>query len=518
MLFATATPLFAQDEIHPGMSGRALLNALDEDYSPTSWYSYDAARDTLFLRIDREAGRLRGIYTGFTITLTPGFDPTTDAFSQSVNTEHTWPQSMGADEEPAKSDMHHLFPVKANVNSSRSNCPYGEIPDEETDTWYRTDQSATSVPFSDVEEWSEKDNDHPDLRFECRFEPREDHKGDAARAIFYFMTVYPERANAEFFDVQKDVLRLWHQFDQPTAAEQTRSEKIAVHQGSVNPYVIDTTLVRRAFFEGDAGSLGAVTYAFNGNDGCPTTDDGPQVSSAEGVFSDFRRHGVDCNNAQGVFNSRDWPAGDFRSDGFFAGFSGEAPADAPFSFTEGSQISFTVRRSDTGPPNGELVYIKDASAPSSLEMWALDDTDDHDLSVSLVEIGIASFIEFRFYGWGSTSERGTLSFDDVVLRFAIASSAEDSDELPTVFTMRAAHPNPFRSSTTIPLEIEKALHVRVEVFDVLGRRLQVLHDDGVLAPGQHNFTVDARNLPAGVYLVRASGRGHSAGQTLIVMK
>lgn len=67
---------------------------------------------------------------------------------------------MEADVEPVKSDMHHLFPTKDNVDSSRSNHPYDEIPDSVTDTWYFLDQSRSDPSDADVDSWSEKDNDH----------------------------------------------------------------------------------------------------------------------------------------------------------------------------------------------------------------------------------------------------------------------------------------------------------------------------------------------------------------------
>ena len=52
-----------------------------------------------------------------------------EAVNQGINCEHTWPQSMGANQEPQKSDLHHLYPCKSNVNSSRGNHPYSEIID-----------------------------------------------------------------------------------------------------------------------------------------------------------------------------------------------------------------------------------------------------------------------------------------------------------------------------------------------------------------------------------------------------
>ncbi len=75
------------------------------------------------------------------MSLPLGVDPSSFLASNGINAEHTWPQSKGAADEPQRSDMHNLFPAKDNVNSSRGNNPYGEIPDAETRTWYKGAQS-----------------------------------------------------------------------------------------------------------------------------------------------------------------------------------------------------------------------------------------------------------------------------------------------------------------------------------------------------------------------------------------
>ena len=72
--------------------------------------------------------------------------------------------------------MHALYPTKDNVNSARSNHPFAEIPDSDTDGWYRLGQSQSTIPTSDVSEWSEKDNENPDAGYDGRFEPRPDHQ------------------------------------------------------------------------------------------------------------------------------------------------------------------------------------------------------------------------------------------------------------------------------------------------------------------------------------------------------
>ena len=152
--------------------------------------------------------------------------------------------------------MHHLFPTRAAVNSSRGNLPFGENPDAETDRWWRLDYSQTWIPNSHIDEYSETlDN--------IAFEPREDHKGDAARAMFYFYTMYKQQADAadpNFFDEQKEVLWAWHEQDPATPQEVDRSDQIAAFQSNKpNPFVLDPTLVQRAYFAetGVAGGAGA---------------------------------------------------------------------------------------------------------------------------------------------------------------------------------------------------------------------------------------------------------------------
>ena len=104
---------------------------------------------------------------------------------------------MGAGDEPQKSDMHHLFSCKSNVNSSRGNDPYAEIPDEDTDTWYRNDYSQEDIPTEYIDEFAEKDNP-PDPNNEV-FEPRENHKGNASRAMFYCFTKIRKRDNVQVY-------------------------------------------------------------------------------------------------------------------------------------------------------------------------------------------------------------------------------------------------------------------------------------------------------------------------------
>jgi len=195
----------------------------------------------------KEGNQLTGVYSGYTITLDLTQDPSSNAYEQGINCEHTFPQSMYSGTEPMKSDMHHLFPTKSNVNSSRGNDPFEEIPDEDSDIWYRNDYSQTDIPTEFIDEYAEKYN--PSNQSDERFEPREEQKGNTARAMLYFYAMYSDVSNDEFWEIQKETLMDWHYYDEADEIETERTWKIAEYQdGLPNPFVIDSTLARRIWY------------------------------------------------------------------------------------------------------------------------------------------------------------------------------------------------------------------------------------------------------------------------------
>ena len=68
---------------------------------------------------------------------------------------------------------------------------------------------------------------------------------------------------------------------------------------------------------------------------------------------------------------------------------------------------------------------------------------------------------------------------------------ETGSLIPASFALRQNQPNPFNARTTIRFELPMATMVRMEVFDLQGRRLQVLADR-LYAPGYHSVEWDQR--------------------------
>lgn len=244
-VFSIATSiLISQSLIGPGTTKTSLFNFLIANYKTSSTLGYNQARDKMYSVIDLEDNNtLKGIYTNYTITINPSQDPRPQTNALNMNCEHSWPQSMGAGSEPQKSDLHHLYPCRGNVNSSRGNKPFADINDNETDKWWRSDYYETSIPNQYINEFSEVDNDNG------KFEPREDVKGNIARSIFYFYTIYNDVANQSFFDIQKETLYTWHKEDPANEKELERTYAIANYQNNIpNPFIIDSTLIKRIWF------------------------------------------------------------------------------------------------------------------------------------------------------------------------------------------------------------------------------------------------------------------------------
>tara|TARA_Y100000814_G_scaffold119630_1_gene85707 strand:+ start:1849 stop:2793 length:945 start_codon:yes stop_codon:yes gene_type:complete len=242
ILFIFQSLLFNQ-VIGEGLYLDDLLTYLKNNYTTSNVLSYNAARDVLYGDVEAELndGQVFCIYTNYSINLPNGLDPSSYLYDNGMDCEHLWPQSMGASSSPMKSDMHHLRPCRSNVNSSRGNKPYNEINDNATNTWYWLNIQSGNIPSSNINEYSETNSSY--------FEPREESKGDVARSIFYFYTIYENVANDNFFNTQKDVLYQWHIQDPPTNIEIDRTWAIAAYQNNIpNPFIIDHSLIERAYF------------------------------------------------------------------------------------------------------------------------------------------------------------------------------------------------------------------------------------------------------------------------------
>ena len=220
--------VFAQTEPPSDLDGEDLKEWFRTNYYDGNHQTlgYSTARMYMYNYIDNENGVITCVYSGYQVSSPYGG---TTTYPAPINCEHTIPQSFFGEADPMVSDLHHLYPAYENWNSTRSNYPFADIDDSETAKWMYLDQSQTTIPTSNIDLYSEYAN--------STFEPREDHKGNVARSIFYFYTMYPTEAGdiSNIGDI--NTFYQWHLDDPVDAAEIERNDQIETYQGDRNPYI-----------------------------------------------------------------------------------------------------------------------------------------------------------------------------------------------------------------------------------------------------------------------------------------
>jgi len=198
-----------------GLGGSALVDALHELTSDQDCANYSAETEFMFLDLDHESdGTVECVYTGRRVAV-----GTEKPDENDMNTEHTWPQSLGAENEPAKCDLHHLFPSDSAANGARAAMPFGEV--------------------STVEQWWDVTGESAEGS--SSWEPRDVHKGNVARAMLYFAMRYGHPVDSS----ELALYRSWHAADPADATERTRTLEIRDRQGEANPYVVCPELVEQ---------------------------------------------------------------------------------------------------------------------------------------------------------------------------------------------------------------------------------------------------------------------------------
>ncbi|MDE6408193.1 MAG: endonuclease [Anaeroplasmataceae bacterium] len=167
------------------------------------------------------------IYTGRSIPIANQDKGT--AGNNIWNREHAWPNSHGfsSKDYAAYTDIHHLFASEKNINATRGNKDFNNVQNGNHDEYGN--------------KW--------DNTF---FEPRDEVKGDLARAMFYLVVRYddPNELDLELSETATSsssnktgqlgilsVLLEWNILDPVSEEEKTRNEKVYSIQGNRNPFV-----------------------------------------------------------------------------------------------------------------------------------------------------------------------------------------------------------------------------------------------------------------------------------------
>lgn len=216
-----SNPLYSGTD---NLFGSELITWLSAFVKPHTVYSYKDARTKMWGSIDNVNGEVECIYTGRKVAT----DGIPDVSVTKFDTEHTWPQSLGADSEPPKSDLFHIRPTWQLSNSKRANYPFGFV--------------TKNVSYEDGGSKLGLDEDNVTV-----FEPRDKYKGDVARGMYYFAIRYGKDASTDvhYIDYQENALRQFMLIDPVDQNESARNDSIFAYQKNRNPFIDNNQFVSR---------------------------------------------------------------------------------------------------------------------------------------------------------------------------------------------------------------------------------------------------------------------------------
>jgi hypothetical protein len=159
---------------------------------------------------------------------------------------------------------------------------------------------------------------------------------------------------------------------------------------------------------------------------------------------------------------------------------------------------FTIRHNSL---NGDTIWTKMENGNSNVSDYAS---------------GVVVIDSLRVFVTGSAVSGSTSMY---TLRYMnqIVGIKPISTEIPARFNLDQNYPNPFNPSTSIRFDIAKASLVKITVFDVTGREVEVIANENV-KPGKYEATWDASKYSSGVYFYQLTAGEFTDTRKMILSK
>ncbi len=233
------------------------LRTLINPHTQITYFMYKQTMMNEFEVADTTNGQsfVTCVYSGEKKVFDDPFDWTPTGYSREHTFAHSWMPTWPADnpEQPEYTDQHNLWPANLNeANTPRSNLPLGEV---------------AGTPVFTYLEGSVGTNSSGQMVYQ----PRDSHKGNAARSIFYMVVAYdfPLSGDLDSDKQDPDLLKQWHFADLPDNREIARHEYIYDLQGNRNPFIDSVDFVcyidfdTNTYIAGGCGTQGLDEVVWN---------------------------------------------------------------------------------------------------------------------------------------------------------------------------------------------------------------------------------------------------------------
>jgi photosystem II stability/assembly factor-like uncharacterized protein len=91
-----------------------------------------------------------------------------------------------------------------------------------------------------------------------------------------------------------------------------------------------------------------------------------------------------------------------------------------------------------------------------------------------------------------------------------------NSQIPNLFKLYQNYPNPFNPVTTIKIDVHSASHIKLIIFDILGRELY--KEEEYLRTGSYEFKWDASEYSSGTYFYRFITNEYTETKKMILIK
>ena len=89
---------------------------------------------------------------------------------------------------------------------------------------------------------------------------------------------------------------------------------------------------------------------------------------------------------------------------------------------------------------------------------------------------------------------------------------------PYNFGIKSAYPNPFNSTCAIEFEVGTVEKVRFEIYDILGKCVDIPINGEYMQPGLYRVTWNGSKFPTGTYFARLTAGENSVTKKIVYLK
>lgn len=457
------------------------------------------------------------------------------------NREHTWSKSHGdfGESAPAGTDLHHLRPADATVNSSKGNKDFDDGGNPVTDNSPYGSYSGVTGCYTDTDSW----------------EPRAAEKGDIARMIFYMAVRYegvdtsynlemvdttPSTTSSAPYYGKLSTLLQWHMQDPPDSWEMRRNNRIQERQGNRNPFIdhpefvnmiwapttTAATIVDSVSFRANwTSAVNASSYYLD-----VATDS--QFTSFVPGFQNLNVNNVTSYVVTGLTTNQNYF---YRLRSFFTtGYSMYSNVTAfsistlPIelsSFTailsnEGNVTLYWTTQSEQNVIGfslyrGLTANLANAENITATLIPATNTSTEQNYNFTDVNTTPGA----TYYYWLKNSNLdGSVAYHGPI---SIYITANDDNTTPQLQTgINRIYPNPFHQTTSVDLSLSKAENIQASIYNLKGQCVKTLFS-GVKSAGQHSLSWNGKDTNGngctpGIYFMRLNSGNHISQKKLIL--